>query len=102
MDRSRVVYLISKTYTQDAKGVQIPETTERKVYADVTSATQNEWFEGGRSGINPVYRVTTFSPDYKGESTVRVGDEYFSVYRTYQKKDDTIELYLRKRKGAEE
>ena len=50
MNRSDVAYLVVETFTQNEYGVMIPSTTKHKVYVDVASANQQEWFEGGRNG----------------------------------------------------
>ena len=102
MDRSTVIYLITQTYTEDAYGVLQPAKTKRKVYANVTSVSAAEWYEGGRSGLNPEYRVRMFAPDYQGEPIVEYNGDEYAVYRHYQARTDVIELYLEKRKGRAE
>lgn len=99
MDRSTPIYLVEETYTEDQYGVLLPTTTERKVYANVTSVGASEWFEGGRNGLNPEYRIRMFGPDYKGEEIVKIGTAYYTIYRTYQERTDVLELYIEKRKG---
>lgn len=101
MDRSTPIYLISKTYTEDNYGVLQPSTQKRLVYANVTSVSQSEWFEGGRNGLNPEYRMIMFGPDYEGEEIVEYNNQQYAVYRTYQARTDTLELYVERRKGAE-
>ena len=100
MDRSTPIYLISTTYTEDAFGVLQPTTTKRLVYANVTSVSASEWFEGGRNGLNPEFRMTMFGPDYNGEEIVEYNGAQYSVYRTYKAKTDRLELYVEKRKGT--
>ena len=100
MDRSTPIYLISTTYTEDAFGVLQPTTTKRLVYANVTSVSASEWFEGGRNGLNPEFRMTMFGPDYEGEEIVEYNGALYSVYRTYTAKTDRLELYVEKRKGT--
>lgn len=99
MDRSTPIYLIGTTYTEDAYGVLQPTQTRRLAYANVTSVSASEWFEGGRNGLNPEYRFTMFAPDYHGEDEVEYNDAHYAVYRTYQRRTDMIELYCEKRKG---
>ena len=99
MDRSRVAYLVSKTYTQDEYGVQQDTIDLRKVYVQVNSVTGSEWFEGGRNGLNPELRFTMTRFDYNGEEVIKYEDRYYSIYRTYLGRDDTIELYTQRRKG---
>jgi hypothetical protein len=100
MDRSDVINLISETRVQDAYGVWRPTRTSRQVYARVVSAPAYEFFEGGRNGLNPQYKMTMFFGDYNGESIVEYKGEAFSVYRKYQTTTDTIELYVERKGGT--
>ncbi|MBR2552304.1 MAG: hypothetical protein IKF05_04860 [Erysipelotrichaceae bacterium] len=99
MDRTAVAYLIGQTYTTDQFGVQWPEETKQKIYCNVSSVSASEWFEGGRNGLNPELRITTFSADYSGEKIVEYNGARFTVYRTYLTRNDVIELYCERRKG---
>ena len=100
MDRSRVIYLIKNDKQQNQYGVWVDNTTERKVFAEVTSVGQSEWFEGGRQGLNPQYRFRMFSYDYQGESLLKYNNTIYSIYRTYVDKDEIIELYTELKKGV--
>lgn len=102
MDRSTPIYLIAESYEEDSYGVLQPTATKRLVYANVTSVTASEWFEGGRNGLNPEYRVRMFGPDYEGEDVVEISGVQYSIYRVYQARADVIELYVEKRKGVED
>ena len=99
MDRSTPIYLVSESYTEDQYGVLQPTTSKRLVYANVTSVSASEWFEGGRNGLNPEYRIRMFGPDYEGEEIVEMNSVQYAVYRTYQGRVDILELYVEKRKG---
>lgn len=99
MRRTTVAYLISEMQTQDNKGVWHTKEQRRKVYGDVSSIGQKEWFEGGRNGLNPQLQITLFAYDYANEDIVEVNDVRYTVYRTYQPGNDRIELYLQLKKG---
>ena len=101
MDRSTPIKLIARSYTTDSYGVLQPTKTERTVYANITSVTGAEWFEGGRNGLNPELRAIMFSPDYEGEEVVEYNGVQYSVYRTYQARTDVLELYLERSKGVQ-
>jgi len=101
MDRSTPIYLVKETYTEDAYGVLVPTPDKRLVYANVTSVSSAEFFEGGRNGLNPEYRMIMFAPDYEGEEIVEYNGTKYTVYRTYQGRNDTIELYVELRKGKQ-
>ena len=101
MNRSDVAYLVVETFTQNEYGVMIPSTTKHKVYVDVASANQQEWFEGGRNGLNPQYRFTMFQFDYTGEKIIEYNNKQYTIYRTYNRSVDEVELYTELRKGNE-
>ena len=101
MKRISVCYLVSETYEQDSYGVISAHEEKTKVYCDVTSVSQKEWFEGGRNGLNPEYKMTMFKYDYSGEQILEYNEVQYTIYRTYEK-GDLIELYVQKRKGNEE
>lgn len=100
MDRSDVINLIATTQTQDQYGVWVSTTTSRRVYCNVSSVTRSEFFEGGRNGLNPEFRMTLFFGDYNGERIVEYKGQTYGVYRTYQGKNDTIELYVERKGGT--
>ena len=114
MDRSDIVKLIKVTYQNDEYGVQKATETERQVYCNVISTNATEVFEGGRNGLNPVYRFTMFRYDYDGEEIVEYEGKRYYVYRAYtsgrsrswytrsrgyRTGHDTIELYVEQRGG---
>lgn len=99
MDRSAVAYLIAETFQKDAYGVLQPTTTRKKIYCDVSSVSMSEWFEGGRNGLNPELRLTMFSGDYNGEKLIEYNGTEYSIYRTYLRRNDVLELYVERRGG---
>ena len=100
MDRSNVISLVSTSQTQDAFGVWRQTETKRDVFCQVDSVTRAEFFEAGRSGLNPAYRITLFAGDYNGESIVIFNGKAYSVYRTYHARTDEIELYVERKGGT--
>ena len=99
MDRSTIIYLVSNNKKQNSLGVWEDDPTERKVFAEVSSVGQSEWFEGGRNGLNPEYRFRMFKYDYQGESLVKYNNVVYSIYRTYVDRNEIVELYAEKREG---
>lgn len=100
MNRPSVIYLVSESFTQNTYGVMTKTETTTKVYADVQSVTRSEWFEGGRNGLNPEYRMRIFHSEYDGQQILIYNSVYYTIYRTYMD-NDIIELYVEKRKGNE-
>lgn len=99
MDRSSVIYLISETFTQNNIGVLVPTESRRMVYANVTSVSADEWFEGGRNGLNPDLRFRMFKFEYHGEEIIEYKGQRYAVYRTYEARNDILELYVEKKQG---
>lgn len=100
MDRSTPIMMLSTTKAQDAYGVWVESPTSRMVFCQVDSVTRAEFFDGGRNGLNPEYRMTMFFGDYNGEKLLSYNGQTYSVYRTYQGKNDTIELYVERKGGT--
>ena len=101
MDRSDVIRLIPVTYSKDANGIQrATEGEPREVMCQVDSVSRNEFFEGGRNGLNPEFQFDVFSGDYEGERLVRYKDKQYAVYRTYFGRTDTVELYCERKGGT--
>lgn len=101
MDRSDVITLYADTIAYDDYGVAIKTQTSREVFCKVDSVTRAEFFEAGRSGLKPEYRMTMFFGDYNGEALVGYNGRMYSVYRTYQAGTDIIELYVERKGGTD-
>ena len=101
MNKSDVAFLVSETYSQNQYGVYEKQTTKRKVFVKVSSVSSNEWFEGGRNGLNPQYRFTMFQFDYLGEKIIEYNGVNYTIYRTFNKSVDEVELYVELKKGNE-
>lgn len=95
-----MIKLIGTTYAQDSTGVWRETPTERTVMCQVNSVTRSEFFDGGRNGLNPEFVFTMFQGDYDGESIVEYAGKTYSVYRTYLRRTDTIELYVERKGGT--
>lgn len=100
MDRSNVIKLLSATKTQNQYGVWVETLAEKEVFCQVDSVSANEFFNAGRAGLNPEYRMTMFSGDYSGETMLIYNGATYAIYRTYQRRDDNIELYVERKGGT--
>lgn len=104
-----VVYLISENRQKDAAGVFRKEETKRRVFCDVRSVGAQEFFGGGRNGLNPELVVILFHADYNGARIVEYEGKRYSVYRTFfggrtsrnaNYGPDYMELYLERKGGT--
>lgn len=101
MERTDEAYLIRETWTQDAQKVQRATLSRRRVFVNRRDLTRAEFFEAGRAGLDPEMRLDLFGPDYNGEQLIEYKGVVYSIYRTHARSIDTMELYVEKRKGAE-
>lgn len=101
MDRSDIVNLYTDVITYDDYGVARKTRTAKQVYCKVDSVTRAEFFDAGKSGLKPEYRITMFFGDYDGETVVGYNGRLYSVYRTYLAKTDIIELYVERQGGTD-
>lgn len=99
--RSSIAYLIDYSYTKDDYGVLQKTPIKRKVYVDVVSVNASEFFDGGRNGLKPALRFSIFEYDYKKENIIEYKNEQYTIYRTYLRDYDQIELYAELKKGNE-
>ena len=105
MNKSVTIDLIPKTYTEDAMGQRVPtDGTPNTVFATISSISRAEWTsysQTGRQGLVPAYVATVFMGDYNGESKCVYNNETYGIYRTYERDDEQVELYLEKKAGLE-
>lgn len=99
MDRSNVCTLIGETYAKDTIGQMIPTEVDSDVFCNVASVSQSEWFAGGQAGLKPELKLTMFAPDYAGQKLVEVNGIRYTIYRTYVRQDELLELYLERKTG---
>ena len=74
--------------------------TKRTVFCNVKSVTRAEFFDAGRNGLNPQFVFTMFYADYQNEPMVEYNGETYAVYRTYLRRDDTLEVYVERKGGT--
>jgi SPP1 family predicted phage head-tail adaptor len=104
MNKSVTIDLISKTYTTDSMGQKIATDKSTTVFATLTSISRAEWVsysQSGRQGLVPSYVASVFMGDYNGESVAEYDGKRYGIYRTYERDDEQVELYLEKKAGNE-
>lgn len=95
------INLVSYTSEKDARGVsRRTENITENIPADVKSAGSQEWFEGGRNGLNPQFTFTIRRIDYAQQEVAEYEGKRYAIYRTYRRGDDFIELHVQKEMGA--
>lgn len=99
MDRSNTVDLVSVAYATDSIGQHVPVETLRTVFCSVDSISRAEFYDAGRNGLKPEYRITLFAPEYEGEESLILKGLRYGIVRTYQNRNETIELYVERLTG---
>lgn len=109
-----VAYLRMPVYIQDELGQDVlQEIKETQILVTEKSITRAEFFEAGRSGMNPQTVLETAAVNYSGEPECKYNGVIYSIYRTYYSEYrsfnsakgtnyDSIELYLEKKAGVYE
>lgn len=100
MDRSSQIKLISVTITQDTIQQDIATESSKLVFCNIGSISGEEFLRAGQLGLKPSYKVTMFKYDYSEEKIVEIDSKRYQVYRTYEARNDMIELYLEERAGV--
>ena len=97
-----VITLIRHTQAvEDEYGIRQPSGPDKtEVMCRVDSVTRDEFYSGGRNGLNPEFRMVMFHGDYDGQRIVEYHGETYAVYRTYRTDDDYIELYVQREGGT--
>lgn len=95
-----IAYLISEERTKDDIGNDIVSHSEKLVFCEVSSASGQEFHKASQSGIKPQYRIKLWKYEYENQQLVRIGNDCFTVYRTFIDKE-TVELYLERRVGEQ-
>ncbi|PRT29448.1 phage head closure protein [Bacillus thuringiensis] len=75
------------------------KTFNRQVFCEEKSIPQSEFFQAGQSGIKASCILIVHSLDYQEETKVKYGEKTYSVYRTYKRDDEKIELYCEVKAG---
>lgn len=96
-----ILILHTTTKERDNRGVWRESLTPREVFAKVRSVSRNEFFDGGRNGLNPEFQFTVFHGDYNDESVCEYEGKKYAIYRTYiVPGTDYIELYAERQGGT--
>lgn len=94
------ITLISQTNQQDNIGNNEPVETARQVLCCVKNIGRDEFYKAGQQGLAAKYMFITNPVNYNGESIVKYKDNRYSVYRTYRKNADELEIYVKVEEGV--
>lgn len=102
-----VITLIKQTPTGalDEYGQEVFTETTREVFCKVTSTTRAEFYQARQTGLEPEFVFVTQPCNYDNERILAYGvDEHnqpqrYSIYRTYRRGADVLEIYAQKEVG---
>ena len=77
------------------EAVNSTETEKTGVFAEVYSITQSEFATAGQKDIKPAYKFSVWQFEYDGQTEILYNGMRLTVYRTFLRDDDKIELYAR-------
>lgn len=100
MNMQDVITLRKTEITVDEYGVPQNEVTETDVYARAESVSASEFFDAGQNGLKPEYRFTVSAWEYGDEEELSYNGRLYSIYRTYRRSLDLIELYAERKVGV--
>ncbi|MBD5798407.1 phage head-tail adapter protein [Bacillus pseudomycoides] len=76
------------------------ETFSRQVFCEKKSVPQSEFFQAGQSGIKASCVLIVHLLDYQEEQKVKYREKEYSIYRTYERNDEKVELYCEVKAGG--
>lgn len=102
MQYSEIIYLISRTLTQDSIGNVLPEReASTKCYAKRQSVKTGEYYNAVEVGLSPTCEFVIKRLNYNGEEELEWNNERYQIIRTVDPKNKfDIVLVCSKRIGV--
>ena len=91
--------LVSETTSKDSTAQTISTPNEADCIGKLRSIYEREFFQAAEAGIRPECVIETSAFNYHGERFVKIDENVLTVYRTFKKGTDKIELYIGERVG---
>jgi hypothetical protein len=91
--------LVSETTSKDSTAQTISTPVEKDCIGKLRSIYEREFFQAAEAGIRPECVIETSAFNYHGERFVKMNEDLLTVYRTFKKGTDKIELYIGERVG---
>ena len=95
------ITLIKRTFQMDEIGNSVPTEEEAVVYGDLRSISMTEHYAAARVNRKPDLKFVMRKHDYDNQDMAKVGNDRYTIYRTYLQTPDNIELYLEKSNGKD-
>ncbi|MFB8328082.1 phage head closure protein [Bacillus wiedmannii] len=88
------------TSKDELNQVEVSEEFTRQVFCEKKSISQDEFFKAGQNGFKPKCLLIVYTLDYREEQKVKYCEKKYSIYRTYERDEERIELYCEVRSGG--
>lgn len=90
---------IISTVEDDLGQIEEIETYSDQIFCEKNPVAQTEFFQAGRAGIKPSCLLVVSVFDYSNQEKLMYNDKIYSIYRTYERTDEKVELYCEVRAG---
>ncbi|TCJ01579.1 phage head closure protein [Cytobacillus praedii] len=90
---------IISTVEDDLGQIEEIETYSDQIFSEKKPIAQTEFFQAGQSGIKPSCLLVVSVFDYSNQEKLMYNDKIYSIYRTYERTDEKVELYCEVRAG---
>ena len=90
---------ISESKTKDSTGQVVSVKSYENCLGMKRSIYEREFHQASQSGIRPEFVIETSAFNYGGQALIQYNGNEYSIYRTFQKGTDRIELYCSERVG---
>ena len=95
-----VIKLIRTEYHQNDLAVDSPVETERDVLCRVRSVSRSDFYSAGQFGLSLDHVFIINPVNYAGEKILEYNGERYGIERTYQARQDEMELYAGHKVGV--
>ena len=92
--------LVSATITKDATGQSVPGKPKNTTcIGSLDSVYQNEFYQAEQAGIRAQGVITMNRAEFDGQKILSINGQNYTIYRTYERDADWIELHYGERVG---
>lgn len=94
------ITLIARVITgKDSRMKPIYQETSSEILCISEPVSRSEFFSAGQIGIDPEAMVVINPAEYSGEKIVEYKGKRMSIYRTYERSENELEIYLQQALG---
>ena len=86
------ITLINITYEEDSIGQEVEVETETKLFCNIKSINQSEFYQAAQAGLRPSITFIIHLYEYEGQKKVKYKGLEYKVLRTYSSGFEEIEL----------